>query len=393
MTIHMRTRYNSNRRATGTPVLGSMAAVLVLATSSPALAGATIKIGEEQSISVGMGLRASVTQDSDGAPDGGDAFDANLDSVRLYLKGQITDKIGATFNTEYVGSTGEIKVLDAFVRLEFNEHFNVWAGQLLPPSDRANLDGPYYLNSYSYPGLVSQYPAKYAGRDNGVTIWGSFANRKLSYAAGVFRGHNRIAGASNEGGKPLFAGRVAYNFWEVEDNPGYWTSSTYYGSANILTLAVAGMYQKDGVGTALNRGDYKAWNVDALMERKVGDGGAVTLEGAYYQYRTGGVADVPGNFAGAGATDNVGGIGAGDAWLVSAGFLVPTPVGPGRIQPVLRYQQFDPKYAPGTSRQYNASLNYIIKGHNARLSLDYAHAETTGAPDRDRVTLGIQLQF
>jgi hypothetical protein len=39
------------------------------------------------------------------------------------------------------------------------------------------------------------------------------------------------------------------------------------------------------------------------------------------------------------------------------------------------------------------SLNYIIKGHSARLSVDYAHTTYTNAPTRDAVTAGLQLQF
>jgi hypothetical protein len=41
----------------------------------------------------------------------------------------------------------------------------------------------------------------------------------------------------------------------------------------------------------------------------------------------------------------------------------------------------------------DASLNYIIKGHKARLSIDYAHVQTTNAPDSNQVTGGLQLQF
>lgn len=151
----------------------------------------------------------------------------------------------------------------------------------------------------------------------------------------------------------------------MEDNPGYYTSSTYYGHANVLSLGVAGMYQRDGVGTAADPGDYKAWNIDGLMERKVGNGGAVTFEFAYYQYRTSGKTDIVSTFNGAGATDNVGGLRAGNAALLSAAYLFGQPVGVGQFQPVLRFQQFTPVDTTGHDRQYDAGLNYIIHGHNA----------------------------
>jgi len=371
---------------------GAAAVFGVLAPLNAAQAAATMKIGDEGSISVGLGMRASFTSDEHGAPDGSRSSDFNLDSVRLYVNASLNKVIGATFNTEKDGDDN-IKVLDAYARFEFSDAFNVWAGRMLPPSDRANLDGPYYLSSWTYPGVVSQYPAKFAGRDDGVTVWGKLLDKRLTYAVGVFDGHNRIGGASNQGDKPLFAGRVAYNFLDVEDNPAYYTSSTYYGTADVFTVGLAAMSQKDAIGTAANRGDYFAWNADVLFEKKVMDGGAVTLEGAYYHYDTDGVFDVAPGFNGAGSTDNVGGITQGHAWLASAGVLIPQEIGIGKFQPVVRYQEFTATIPDIKTKQYDASLNYIIKGHSARLSLDYSHITSTGAPSDDRVIAGLQLQF
>jgi len=369
-----------------------LASFALLAPLSVAQAAGTINFGDGGSISVGLGMRASFTSDEHGAPDGSSSADFNLDSVRLYVNGSLNKVIGATFNTERDGD-GNIKVLDGYARFEFKDEFNIWVGRMLPPTDRSNLDGPYYLSSYNYPGLVSQYPAKFAGRDDGVTVWGKVFEKKLTYAVGAFNGHNRISGASNQGDAPLFAGRIAYNFLEVEDNPGYYTSSTYYGGADVFTVALVGLYQKNGVGTAARKGDYLSWNADALFEKKLGGGGAITLEGAYYHYDTDDVADVSPSFGGAGSTANVGGLTQGKAYLVSAGFLIPTEVGIGKFQPVVRYQQFDADLANTKAKQYDASLNYIIKGHNARLSVDYSHTSFTRAPGDDRVVAGLQLQF
>ena len=374
-------------------ILLAAAAGACFAPLSVAHASAKIPISDDSWVSVGLGIRASGSWDEHGAPDGSSDYDTSLDSVRLYVNGQLNKTIGATFNTERDGD-GDIKVLDGYVRFEFMDEFNVWAGRLLPPSDRSNLDGPYYLSTYNFPGLVSLYPARFAGRDDGVVVWGKVFDKKLVYSAGVFRGHNKIAGASNQGGDPLFAGRVAFNFWDAEDDPGYYTSSTYYGSQDILTVAVAGQIQKNGVGTAAVNGDYKAFNVDALMEKKLPGDGVITLEGAYYNYDTDGVIDVSGGFGGAGATDNVGGVVDGKAWLASAGYLFPQEIGIGKIQPVVRYQQFKADDLGFKLKQWDASLNYIIKGHNARVSLDYSHFDVSGSGgDNDALTLGVQLQF
>src|SRR5690349_24201303 len=36
----------------------------------------------------------------------------------------------------------------AVAQFSFSDKFNIWAGRFLPPSDRANLYGPYYSNHW-----------------------------------------------------------------------------------------------------------------------------------------------------------------------------------------------------------------------------------------------------
>ena len=64
-------------------LLLAAAAVGCLAPLSGAQAGAKIPMGDDSWVSVGLGIRGSVTQDSHGAPDGSGTSDTNLDSVRL----------------------------------------------------------------------------------------------------------------------------------------------------------------------------------------------------------------------------------------------------------------------------------------------------------------------
>ena len=392
MTVFSNSKAASSVRNLRRLLCAGMASAAMFAPLSAAHAAGTLKFGDEGSISIGAGIRGDFTSDEHGASDGSRSNSFNLESIRLYVNANLTKSIAATFNTEKDGNDN-IKVLDAYARFEPRDEFNVWVGRMLPPTDRANLDGPYFLSSWTYPGLVSQYPAKFAGRDDGITVWGKVFEKKLTYAVGVFNGHNRIAGASNQGHSPLIAGRVAFNFWDVEDNPAYYTSSTYYGGANVLTLALVALSQKDAIGTAARKGDYFGWNVDALMEKKVGNGGAITLEGAYYDYDTDNLVDVAPGYNGAGPLANVGGLTQGKGYLGSVAFLFPTEVGYGKFQPVFRYQHFNVDLTDRTSKQYDFGLNYIIKGHNARLSGVYSHATTERAPSNDKVILGVQLQF
>ncbi len=240
--------------------------------------------------------------------------------------------------------------------------------------------------------MLSQSPATFAGREDGATVWGKLLHKKLVYAVGAFQGHNDFSEASDQGGHLLYAGRVAYNFLDAEDDPAYYTSSTYYGAQKILTLAFAGMYEKSGVGTALKPGDYASWNSDLLYEVPITGIGTPTLEAAYYHYNTGGATDVSPSFNSASSTDNVGGLAQGSAFLVGGAFLFPQTIGWGKFQPAVRYQQFNNSITHTQSHAFDAGVNYVIKGHNLRLSADYQRGGAT-RDDTDEFVIGAQAQF
>jgi len=70
------------------------------------LGGATAVLADDAppQISVGAGMRTGFTDEKvDGAAKSTDEFD--LDSVRLYVNGSVTNNIKFTFNTEYTGDT------------------------------------------------------------------------------------------------------------------------------------------------------------------------------------------------------------------------------------------------------------------------------------------------
>ena len=204
---------------------------------------------------VGAGVQASYVHTS---PDEGDATDTfPLNSVRLYVSGTAAPKIKYMFNTEY-DSNNHINVLDAAAQFEFSDKVNFWIGRMLPPSDRANLYGPYYSNEWAVftDGLQDGYPFVSAGRDNGVLYWGQFNKVKLS--GGVYDGPTATGRST-----VLTAGRVQVDFWDPEG--GYYLNGTYYGAKNLLAIGLAGQVQGD---------DRSAWNFDFLLEKKVAGGGA-----------------------------------------------------------------------------------------------------------------------
>ena len=379
---------NGKQRGTFKLCVLSAAIAMTSLSSSLTQAGGTINIGPDQSVSVGFGLRTHFAMIDDAAPDGGDSKDFELESVRLYMGAQLNKYIKATFNTEKK-SDNSVQVIDAIAQFEPMSEFNVWFGRMLPPSDRSNLDGPYYLLAWDYPGLVSQYPSYAVGRDDGVLVWGNI-DKKVVYSVGAFEGHNGVLGASNEGDELLYAGRVAINLWEPELAPAYYTGSTYFGAANIFTIGLVFQHQADGVGTAADKGDYNGYNIDVLFETKDTGSGSVTLEGAAYKYDTDDVVDIAptGDF-------NVGGIVQGDAYLLGAAYLFPQQVGWGKFQPYVRYQSFETDL-PGDDTEIERTdfgVNYVIAGPNAKLSLTYFDQEEDDADDYSGIIFGAQLQF
>lgn len=389
------------------PRMSPLAALCLLACASLPSQAATIDLGNDASFSIGAGLRLSFSSVEDAAPSGtDDSSDFNVESTRVFLSGRLDKQLGATLNFERYGSGDTpdgLRVMDAYVQYEPMAEFNVWFGRMLPASDRANLDGPYYLNVWEYPFHVSQYPSLAVGRDNGVQVWGKLMSNKFTYVLGAFEGHNGGTGGSNQSDSLLYAWRFAYAFWDVEPAPAYYTGSTYYGSGNYLTLGFAGMFQSDAVGSSTSpRGDYLGMNLDLLFEKKLG-GGVLTLEGAYYDYDLDGKQDCGGDFtalnpaiACTSSSSNVGGLVEGDGYLMTAAYLFAGKVGIGQFQPFLRYQSFDRDFSNSTDEALDVGLSYIMKGPNAKISAFWQNNEDDRPNpdvDTDKFVIGVQFQI
>jgi hypothetical protein len=314
-------------------------------------------------ITIGGGLRTSFIHTS---PDEGDDTDAFLlDSARLYVNGPVTENIKFMFNTEYDGSSNKIGVLDAVARLEMAPKFNIWMGRFLPPSDRANLYGPYYSHHWGVytDGLQNGHPFVFQGRDNGVAYWGDFSKVKVSF--GVFDGAS-ATGTS----EVITAGRVQIDFWDKES--GYYLNGTYYGAKNLLGLGAAVQVQDGDTATT----------VDFLLERKVPGGGVVTVESEYANY------DGLGGYDSAYASSE-------GAYLLGA-FLFPKQVGVGKFEVLGKYAHA--AFSKGTATaDYDQdttefNFNYVIKEFNARVMF-FIRNTSFSAVKTDSIAAGVGLQI
>jgi len=157
----------------------------------------------------------------------------------------------------------------------------------------------------------------------------------------------------------LIAGRFAYNFLNKEDNPGYYTSSTYFGGlGNIFTVALAFQSQSDGVGSSLQSGDFTGVTLDVLSETVLSSGNVLTVEAEYKDFSS--------DFTG--PTSPIGGcdfcLFDGDSSFISAAYLFKNENTYGDLQPYVRFVSNNPSDGE-SSDLTELGLNYVIKGHNA----------------------------
>jgi hypothetical protein len=308
------------------------------------------------------------------------AMDGDLE---LHFDGQATNEIGITGNLAAVwptssgDTTGAVSMLDLILRFDITDPFHVWVGRMLVPSDRANFSGTWFEAPWYYPGtwipgaFVGPREGPY-GRNDGATIWGQVEGGLFKYYVSAFELDN--------GGKPLWSGRL--NLSVINPEPGYYHSSTYYGGKDLLAIGVGAQFKKDGsalippataampMPTATAVDDYALFNADVLFEKNLKDSGVLDLEGAIYKYF-------------------------GDyetfkfSWLALASWMTPEKVGPGKIQPLVRFQQAKPQ-SGDASNSLEAQIGYVIADYGARLALGYQYTKT-GSVKGNALYLGAQV--
>jgi hypothetical protein len=409
-----------SRRAGSSALLGAAALAAAIGYMPAAKAGATFKIDDTKWISIGAGLRTSFQALEQGAQAGNWGTNFYLDNIRLYINAQIHEWIKLEFNTDCqtCNNGGEVRVLDAIAKFEPDDRINFWIGRMLVPAERREMNGPFFSAVYDIFSLGTPFePSDYNttiqtngnsagsyGRDDGGTLWGAFFDKRLQYAVGFFRGvrNGKINGqpvGPNPEGNVLYAQRIAYNILDVEKNPGYYTSGTYYGKGgDILTLGFANQYQENGVGTYQDPGDFRGTTFDVLYEQNLpNDMGVVTFNGEYKNYGISG-------YGLASRTSQTPGFDMfeGNAYDLSGMYLFPQKVFIGQFQPYLRYVEAMP-FNSSDRNNWEAGLNYIIDGHNAKVSLIYNYTDmptkglnytpsATGS-HVSSVLLGFQLQI
>jgi hypothetical protein len=260
-------------------------------------------------------------------------------------------------------------VIDAAAQFSFSggKH-NIWAGRFLPPSDRANLYGPYYASHWGVyqDGVQDGYLFETEGRDDGLMYWGQYD--KVKFSIGAFD----VPATTGES-DVLLATRVQVDFWDKED--GYYLNGTYYGEKDLLAIGLAAQSADDG----------EAYTFDFLLEKKLGNAGVITVESEFSVY------------------DGLGGYGTpvnapyekSDGFYVLGAYLFPGEAGIGKFQVLGKFGTANYDFF-GTDLDQDTlelDVNYIIKTFNARISLYYLDKSFDPDVGGDSSTIGLGLQI
>jgi len=323
------------------------------------------------------------------------------------FSGKVTDVVGWTANFQASGrtldglpgtvdtTTGvaggqggpvkfELRAMDIVAQLDFMDEFHIWAGRMLTPSDRANFSGPWFIGPWIYPGsyfvaggpYVGPRGTEELGRDTGLVVWGDVGKGKFKYYLGAMDLDANFPDAAPTDQTPLYTGRLAYAFIGAE--PGFYGSSTYYGSQDILAIGAAVQYQKDFTGSAGNTGvtdDLVEFNADLLAEFTAPGAGTFGVDAAYY------------HFDGDSTPMD-------DHFFVTASYLTPDNIGIGKIQPLVRYQQATNSDADTKVSIIEGAVAYVMKDYFAKLELTFTHAdaEEFGGVKANMLHMGFQIQ-
>ena len=363
-----------------------------LVIAAPAWAGAELKIDDESSIN--LGFRAQVfAKFIESDLDGDDSFESLTDfqvrRARIRLLGKINKHISAFLQTDI--SVNDVRMIDAFVRVNYNPWAQIYAGINMAPSSRQSLTSSGVLLAIDRPGNnyknltwgaralrnFSTLPVSdtdsdagsgsVAVRDTGVTLFGSGSLSDTSHLKYYFGLYDGVQASSDKSDSNLrMAGRVQVNFFDSE--PGYYNLATYLGKKKTLGFGISYDMQDevqdaDGSGMLSSGayGDYAYYSVDAFAEWPMGDG-TLTAEAAFSNL------DLDGANVAALQSE-------GDGFYVQAGYLLPN-----NWQPWVEYETWDSEATTGVGDAtsgvgdydaYRVGISYFFKGHNANVKAGF----------------------
>lgn len=307
-----------------------------------------------------------------------DKNDIYLRRGRIILQGQIQDglRFFAETDNDNAGKNGtsvSTDIQDAFadLRLFKNDSGEHWvkAGLILLPFSFENRASAASLLGLDYNSEAIKLVNTFVWRDYGAELHGSVQN-KFAYFVGVFDGYDVKDSDKNPDASMRFTGHLACNLVGNVETDFFFTQERLAKKGDYVSIGAGADHQADATLTitkATNNipeqriiSDNDAWVVDFQSGCSIKNC-LLTLNGGYYVWDNS-------SFDGITAS-------------VEGGIMY------ANNQLTMKYSVQNPDGKDSTA-DYTAGYNYFLKGHNARMGIEYRWGDS----DR-QILAGIQFLF
>ncbi len=378
----------------------TLAVAAAFGLGGSALAGPTINFGKEGSLNFTYSLQAwGQSRDFTSPTDSGKTTDFFLRRNRLTFSGQYNDLIGFYANLDAPGDSRggqddrSIFFRDAYITIDHSDPLRFIVGRFKNTFTRENLEACFDPLTMDRAELLTYTPWG-GSRDTGVAMWGNLADGLVNYRLMIADGREGNPVVKDG---PRMTARVHVSLLDAETDYGY--RGTYLGTKQVLTIGAAVDRQSKvayGNSVALtDPKDYKAWTVDVFFEKPTALG-TFTASAAAVRYDTGKV-----HFGLAPDSDLPAGTDL-EGHYVKAAYLLPSRVGPGRLQFFGRAERSKYNMPMGYRDQKWTGLgaHYYIDGQQLKLSAEFANVkfdvqnpDNPAQRDYKQFTAGLQFIF
>ncbi len=318
-----------------------------------------------------------------GQADFGDKGDARFSSdhdrfylrrARINVSGEQPEQFDFRLEGEFAGSLGET----AGMRAQLTDGYATWKKYGFSNIRLGQFKTPYGYEQLALdPGLYTierslANDRLTLGRQVGAQASGDLLNQRFSYAGGLFNGTS-VNCNSNDNSKFTWVGRLSAVPWE-----------TAFGATTLrLACGVNAFISDDNLGGqpsefGFNSGTGKVDNVFNGTKHGVGIDaqyvlGPFELWAEYLQTRFEPDNKVPHDRLDA------------QGWYVQGSYFVL----PAKLQSVVKYEYYDPDddKADNETKTWTFGLNYLIKGDDIKLQIDYLRSDLAASGDTENKVL------
>lgn len=337
-------------------------------------------------------------------------FDIGLRRTRIQIFGKISERVFfytqfGQNNLSYIGARkqgiffhdalGEIEL--AKNKLSIGAGLSGWVGFLRYSSPSIgsilSMDAPLYQQSTN--DINDQFVRKYS-------VYAKGKIGKLDYRFGLSKpmsiSRSSVQGTTI-GSNSLFSPEpanlqsqayVKYEFLDAESNLTPYTTGSYLGSKNVFNIGAGFIFQKDAMwhttdnGATITRENLALFGVDVFYDRVIDPATKTALTaylaissndyGKNYVRNLGVMNPANGggtSFNGAGNSFPINGTGTLSYFQV--GYLMKNELlgSMGTLQPYIATQLASLELLDDTMTMYELGINWLIKGHGTKLSLNY----------------------